>query len=547
MILDFNPKGGFFLLRVPRWECDPQVIMEEHGFDFSTPASTPAEAVLFTREPYAAVAFHDIATPLAQEQLVTLYNEIETSWAISSGAHIKCPADEELWPFQKGGVEYALRRQNSLIGDVPGLGKTAQAICFANEINARRVLVLCPASIRLQWAGQIRRWSTMPWPYHVHCILNGRRGVHPAAEWTVVSYDLARTPAIGGSLAEGSYDLLILDEGHYLKTIDAGRTRAVFGGGKKLTHPPLAGRSGAIIDLTGTPLPNRPREAYTALRGLCWDAIDFMSEDTFGERFNPVIRRKITKLDGTEAMVTDERTGRHGELQSRLRANIMVRRMKHGPRGVMTQLKLPLFDIVHMEETGPVKAALRAESMLDIDPEALDGADAEVLGAVATVRRLMGEALAPQAAAYTAMLLDGGEDKILLYAYHKSVIAYLARELNRYGVIVVDGSTGAIRKQEAVNDFQNIPGKRVFLGQLLAIGTGTDGLQLATARAVFAEADWTPGNNQQGIDRLDRGGQTGQVQADFLVARGSFSEKILAKSLRKGRVTDKALDRRMVG
>jgi superfamily II DNA or RNA helicase len=64
----------------------------------------------------------------------------------------------------------------------------------------------------------------MRWPYIVYPILKSSRGVHPTAEWTIVSYDLARTEAIGRALAAGTYDLIILDEAHMLKTVDSLRT-----------------------------------------------------------------------------------------------------------------------------------------------------------------------------------------------------------------------------------------------------------------------------------------------------------------------------------
>ena len=542
MQLDFNPANGAFILRIPRGAAlDPHTVQTEFGLDFSTTASTPDTAVLFTREPYAAVPFYEYATPEAQQELIGLQERVNQSWAPVSEAHIKCPAGEELWPFQKAGVEYALQRQNTLIGDVPGLGKTAQAICFANEISAKRVLVICPASIRLQWAKAIKRWTTMSWPYTIYPILAGRHGAHPTAAWTIVSYDLARTPGIGAALAQTTYDLLILDEAHYCKTIDAGRTRAIFGGGLTRAFTALHERCGAILALTGTPLPNRPREAYTLARGLCWDAIDFMSEESFSKRFNPSIR--MTSPNGK--VYIDERTGRHAELQARLRTNFMVRREKHGPNGVMQQLKLPVFDIIQMDTTGPVKQALKAESMLDIDPEDLSGLDGSVLGQIATVRRMMGVALAPQVAEYVEMLLDGGEEKILLYAYHKEVMSSLEAALRKHGVLRVDGSTSPQGKQDAIDEFGTDPRKKILLGQLLAMGTGTDGLQHVCSRVVFGEADWTPGNNQQGVDRLDRGGQQRTVLADFCVAPGSFSEKVLGTALRKNQTTHKALDRRV--
>ena len=537
MKLDYHPTTRAFTLSVGRREGDVQAIMREHGLDLSTPGSTPDTAMLFTKEPYAAVAFFQHATDAARAELLSLQGQINRSWATSSTRHIDVPADKELSPFQVAGVDYALSMGNTLIGDQPGLGKTMQAIAVANEMQAERVLVLCPANIRLQWCERIRSWTTMRYPYTVYPILHGRRGVHPNAEWTVISYDLARTEVIWRALAKGKYDLLILDEAHFLKTIDARRTRTVFGGGHHPAAEALSGRSSRILALTGTPLPNRPREAYTLARGLCWDAIDWMSEDRFTDRFNPSEQRETP--DGK--VYVDERSGRHFELQARLRANFMVRRLK---RDVLPQLKVPFLDIVHVEETGAVSAALKAEKLLDIDPEGLEGLDMKVLGQVSTVRRMMGIAIAPLAADYVEMLLDGGEEKVCVFAWHIEVLDILMRKLAKYSPLRIDGGTPPSRKPAIVAQFAR-PGSRLLIGNILSMGTGTDGLQEACQRGVAAEASWVSGDNEQIVDRLDRMGQKGQVLFDFLVARGSYSEHVLGSSLRKRKVTHTALDQRL--
>lgn len=543
MKLDFQRSKGTFTLHVPRSEGELiQTLMREHGLDMSLPASTAREAVLFTREPCAAVAFFDVATMDARAELEGLNAEIESSRASHSGIHVKCPPDMELWDFQKADIEYALRRNNTLVGDEPGLGKTPVAICYANEISAKRVLVLCPANIRLQWVKRIHQWTTMSWPFVVYPILSSRSGVHPTAQWTVVSYDLARTPIVGGQLAKGTYDLLILDEAHYLKTVDTRRTRAVFGGGHDRAFEALAARCGSVLALTGTPLPNRPREAYTLSRGLCFDAIDWASEDDFKERFNPSMQgERFDAVSGKTKIYIDERSGRHAELQNRLRSHFMVRHLK---REVMTQLKMPVYDLIQLEETGAVKAALRAESLLEIDPDNLEGADAEVLGHIAVVRRQMGIALAPQVADYIDMLIDGGEEKLVLFAWHVEVMNILQERLHRHGVLRIDGSTPPAKRQRLVDQFISDKRANVMLGNIQSMGTGTDGLQQVSCHALIAEPDWTPGNNVQCFDRLDRGGQTRTVQGDIFVAPGSFAERVLASALRKLQTTHKALDGR---
>jgi len=539
MILDFHSSTKAFTLAVDRHEADVHDLMVSHGLDMSTPLSTPDKAMLFTREPFAAVAFFNHATDTAKSELINIQEAVDRSWAISSTRHIDVPADKELSPFQVAGADYALSMGNTLIGDQPGLGKTMQAIAVANEMQAERVLVLCPANIRLQWCERIRTWTTMKYPYTVYPILHGRRGVHPTAEWTVISYDLARSEVVWRQLAKGSYDLLILDEAHALKTIDAKRTRAVFGrhDGHAQAAEALASRSSRILALTGTPLPNRPREAYTLSRGLCWDAIDWMSEDRFTTRFNPSEQRETS--DGK--IYIDERSGRHFELQARLRANFMVRRLK---RDVLPQLKVPFLDIVHVEETGAIKQALQAEKLLDIDPEDMTGLDITVRGQVSTVRRMMGLAIAPLAADYIDMLLDGGEEKVCVFAWHIEVLDILMQKLAKYSPLRIDGSTPSTRKPQIVAQFAK-PGHRLLIGNILSMGTGTDGLQEACQRGVAVESSWVSGENEQAVDRLDRMGQSGQVLFDFLVAPGSFSEHVLGSSLRKRKVTHTALDQKL--
>ena len=540
MLLEYNEHKSLFFLRVPRSDkIDISELRTSYGLDYSTSASSPSEAVLFTAEPYAAASFAGCATPQAKDKLKGILDAVAASRLQECDATFRCPADRELWPFQKASLSYALARDHTLVGDEPGLGKTEIAICYANELDAKHVLVICPANIRFQWQTRVYEWSTLLHPFHVDVVTKGKHGVHPDCPWTIVSYDLARTPAIAAALAANHYDLLILDEAHYVKTIDSKRTRCIFGGGEHRDTDPLFERATHTLALTGTPLPNRPREAYTLARGLCWDAIDWQSEEAFRERYNP----SMVCQTASGSRYVDERSGRHGELQNRMRANFMVRHLK---REVMPQLKLPIYDLVYLETTKAVKAALDAESLLAIDPEQLEGCDfsPDKMGQIAAARRLMGLALAPQVADYMEMLLVGGEDKLVLFAWHIGVLNILCERLAKWSPVRIDGSTGARQKQERVNTFVNDPGRHIIIGNIQSMGTGTDGLQLVSGHALIAEPSWVHSENVQAFDRLDRGGQVRQVQGDIFVAHNSLAEKILGTALRKGQITHATLDRR---
>jgi len=140
VILDYAESTKAFCLYVDRGEADIRALMEEHGLDFSKAASTHDRAVLFTREPYSAVNFFRDGTITAMNQLGHIWENIQTSRALTSNYRTTYPdtqqfADEIGKPYQFQGafIEYAMRRNGCLAGDEPGVGKTGEAVLLANE------------------------------------------------------------------------------------------------------------------------------------------------------------------------------------------------------------------------------------------------------------------------------------------------------------------------------------------------------------------------------------------------------------------------------
>ena len=264
-----------------------------------------------------------------------------------------------------------------------------------------------------------------------------------------------------------------------------------------------------------------------------------MNEEAFKERFNPV--KKARNRDNK--IYSREKTGRLFELQHRLRCNFMARRLK---RDVLDQLPEIQFEVVEVEETGEVRKALEAEKVLDIDPDTFDAEGIPILGAISTVRKIMGVATAPFAADYANMIMEGGEEKLVVFAWHIEVLNILEERLKKWGVVRVDGSTSTPRRQMAVEQFQLPDGPRVFIGNLQSIGTGVDGLQNVCNRGLFAECDWVPGNNfEQGVGRLERIGQRSGIFIEFLIPPGSIIAKIMGTALGKLKDIHNSLDERL--
>jgi superfamily II DNA or RNA helicase len=418
---------------------------------------------------------------------------------------------------------------------------TPMSIAFCNEKEAHRVLVIVPASVRIQWGERIREWSTIP-NVKVSVMLKVKDGIHPTAHYQIISYNAATNPNIIRAISKYEWDVLICDEIHALKSVDAIRTRAIFGNSRgEFQHgdvkmPAISKHCRMHLGLTGTPLLNRPSEVYTLIRHFDHEAIDYLGWEAFKERYNrqadmKTIQGKRFKLENTSLET---------ELQNRLRISFMTR---HEKKDVLTHMKPPRYSIVRVEENGTVRGALDAEGMLGLSVDEIQTTkDFEILGHIAEARRLMGIAIAPQIVEYASDFLEGSDEKLAIFGWHLDVLTLLENGLSRFGTVRVDGGKSANARQKAVDDFINQDDIRVFIGNIQAAGTGLDGLQKICSRCYLAEPDWVPAQNEQAVSRLDRIGQENIVSAEIFVAPGSISEKILVKALEKMNVIHRVLD-----
>jgi SNF2 family DNA or RNA helicase len=534
--------GEYFVLKVPAGAKTKKTVadlMAYRGLQFSISRSSKDEAVLFSSDPYSVC---DLATP-DSPKLGAYRRSIDLSRAENGKGTVRLPAGKELWNYQKATLDYLLARGGGINGDQPGLGKTPTSIAYCNEREAQRVLVIVPASLRLQWADRIKEWSVIP-RLKVSTMLKTKDGIHPTAHYQVISYEAARNPAIVKAILKYKWDVLICDEAHKLKNIEAVMTRAIVGNSKrefvyrKEKLPAIMTACKEFLALTGTLLLNRPSECYVLFRAFDWEAIDFMSEQDFKDRYNR--QAEMTTVSGKRFKL--ESTSLETELQNRLRANIMTR---HEKLDVLKDMKPPRYSVVRCEENGDVKAALDAENLLDFDVEQVETKkDIETLGHIAEARRLMGVALAPQIAEYAREFLENTEEKLTIFCWHHEVLDVFQEELKRFGVVRVDGRMSTKKKQENVNVFCENPETRVIIGNIQSMGTGTDGLQHVCWKCYIAEPDWVPAQNEQAVSRLDRFGQENIVSAEIFVAPGSITEKIFVRALKKLNTIHKVLDER---
>lgn len=530
--------GNNFILEVP--SAKKKIVADQmayRGLTFSTSASSRDKAVLWSTNPYSLADLADETCPT----LAPYRRKIELSRAIDGKGTSRLPPGLELWDYQKATLDYLLHRKGGINGDQPGLGKTPTSIAYANERNAHRVLVICPASVRLQWAEQVKKWSVIP-ALKVSTMLKVKDGIHPTAHYQIISYDAARNPAIIRAISKYDWDLLICDEAHKMKNIDALTTRAILGNTRgeyqhgEIKIKAIAHYCKEHLALTGTLLLNRPSECYNLIRFFDHEAIDFMSEEKFKDRYNQ--QADMRTIEGKRFKL--ESTSLETELQNRLRVNVMAR---HEKNEVLKFMKPPRYAIVRCEENGAVQGALAVEGMLGIPIDEIQTTkDFEILGHIAEARRLMGVALAPQISEYATDFLEGSDEKLVIFGWHLEVLDIFEERLARFGTVRIDGRKSPNARQKAVDDFISDPKVRVFIGNIQAAGTGLDGLQKVCSRCYLAEPDWVPAQNEQAVSRLDRFGQENLVTAEIFVAPGSISEKILVRALEKLNVIHRVLD-----
>ncbi len=478
--------------------------------------------------------------------------QVQRSWATEPLFYrAPAPPGAPVREYQLAGAEYALARDHALVGDQPGLGKSAEAILISNALGATRTLVVCPASLRLNWEREIWRWSTTP-NVRTYPVLAARDGVSPQAHYTIISYDLLRNQHILDALLALRWDHLVLDEAHYLKDPRGNqRTRAI------CAPDALPSAVGRITMLSGTILPNQPIECYNACRLLDWDAIDRMSLDSFrdyyydeGEGF---VTGPYTASDGHGGQV--RKHGRHwsahvrnvprnlDELRQRLRSRVMVRRLK---KDVLHELPPRQWHVFPLAPTPAMREALKhpgwkaAEQMYQMDLTAFD-AGVPIDGEISTARRLLGEAKAPAVAEYVRELFAEGVRKVVIGAWHLSVLAILRAKLDDLGIAYMDGSTSAKRKQAEVDRFQARDDVGIMLGQMLPLG---EGWTLTAAQdVILPEPHWVPGKNDQLLDRVHRHGQKGDMVTGHVpVVPNSLDERVLGRAIEKDVAIHQALD-----
>lgn len=475
--------------------------------------------------------------------------KIEASRNVDADVEVPAPDGLAYLPYQRGGVAYALAaKEGCLFGDEMGLGKTIQAIGVINaDEYTRRVLVICPKSLVLNWVKELRKWLTRPMPV-------ARVGwEHSDTAVTVSSYE--ETKKYQEHLTRG-WDLVVVDEAHLVKNPKAQRSKAVRA---------VSANARRRIAMTGTPIVNRPMELFPILALVAPEQWNPKGVDDKGQ-LRGAFAFGLRYAGGFKARWGWDFTGstNREELNDKLRATCMVRRLK---KDVLKDLPPKRRQIVPLQVEG-ADAAVRAEreaweeqelqleeararaelARASDDPEDYDRAAKDLsttarscFAMISKMRHATALLKVPAVIEHVRAALEDGDEKIILFAHHHDVIDQLKDGLMEFSPLVLTGETEINARQDRVERFQTDPRHRVFIGNIQAAGVGIT--LTASSHVVFAELSWVPGEVSQAEDRAHRIGQTDSVLVQHLVLDGSMDADMVATIVEKQRVMDDVLDR----
>jgi SWI/SNF-related matrix-associated actin-dependent regulator of chromatin subfamily A-like protein 1 len=478
-------------------------------------------------------------------------DRLAKSRAIDSSIEVPCPPGLEYKPYQRAGISYALQRKDTLVGDEMGLGKTVTALGFINKLEnaAKSVLVVGPATLAFNWKDEAERWLVDDWKIFVPRSGSDEVPATSGRLLVITNYEKVsgKKPTPLSKSLERTWDVMIFDEAHALKTPTSMRSQAVLG------ERGLLQRAHRSLFLTGTPMENFPREIWPIAATLC--PAKFGDWEAFTTRY---CGRHQEERNGELIWVTTG--GTHlGELQQRLRSNFMVRRLK---ADVMKELPPKRRQLVVLgdEEVDwsahpefkkwketyerQWEAALARVEAAKTSTEYrsavrnLDAITGVAFTETSDLRHKTALLKLPMCLKYLDELLASTTDSVVVFAHHNDVLEKL-REHFKDNSVLLYGGTPMKDRGEVIRMFQ-AGEKRVFLGSLKAAGIGIT-LHRACI-AVFVEGDWVPATMTQAEDRLCRIGQKKMVHVIHLALNFTLDVNMSRKVIAKQAMIDKALD-----
>ena len=420
------------------------------------------------------------------------------------------------YPYQLKGIARGLELKRFMNCDEPGLGKTLQSIATINLADAFPCLVVCPSSLKINWQREWEKFTDKKamvltdkvrdtWTFfyqtgmHQVFIVNYEslkkyfvQRIKKAEGWTLRDVEFRNSINL--------FKSVIIDESHRCKSASTQQAKFCKG---------ICTGKEWVIELTGTPVVNRPKDLIPQLAIL-------NRMDDFGG-YKPFVDRYCSGQREASNLK---------ELNFNLWKYCMFRREKSL---VLTDLPDKIRQVNTCEITNR-KEYMDAERDLimylqkykDADDEKIEKAlRGEVMVRINILRQISARGKVRDVIEFVKDFRENGKKIILFCSLHEVV-----DQLKRYfpTAVSVTGRDSQDEKQRAVDAFQNNPKADIIICSIKAAGVGLT--LTASSNVAFVEFPWTYADCCQCEDRAHRIGQKDSVTCYYFLGRRTIDEKV---------------------
>jgi SWI/SNF-related matrix-associated actin-dependent regulator 1 of chromatin subfamily A len=377
-------------------------------------------------------------------------------------------------------------QERLLLGDEMGLGKSLQALLCVLAGQYERTLIVCPSVVKVNWANEVDKWTDLD-----SSIIYGRQGEYERASVTIVNYDLL--PHRLEELLEHDFQCVVFDECHNLKNKKAQRTQAAL---KLAQWPTVKG----IIGMSGTPILNRPEEAFTVLNIL--KPTSFPDYFLFGKKYCAAIHNGYGWDFGGASNIETSEDGVTVPLNHLLK-DVMLRRSMDDPR-LSSQMPDLLETVLEVEIDRMAYDEAYNTCMDSLEYYRTTGSGSIppglLLNILTELRHAAGRAKIKVANQWMRDYYEQTGKPLVVFAHHKDVVEKLWNQNLRHGEMIA-GSTPDKQRQTIIKSFQE--GKRPFL--ICSTLAMKEGVNLDAAdTTLFVERQWVPAHEKQAAARVRR-------------------------------------------
>lgn len=426
----------------------------------------------------------------------------------------------EPYEYQKEGIAYALEKKRCIMGDEPGLGKTAQAIGTMTASGAWPALVICPSSLKVNWQREFKKFGGV----QAIILSDANRNTwqqfwksrdlynEPLAKVFITNYESLRKFFVKRINSTGRMTLrniefderinlfrsVIIDESHKCKSIKTQQSKFVQG---------IARGKEYILELTGTPVVNNNVDLIQQLN-IMERLEDFGGYKKFMDRY----------------CAGDNQSSHLKELNFFLNKFCFFRRQK---KDVLKWLpdKTRSYLVVDIDNRKEYNQAKRdviqyLRDFKNADDEKIQRAiRGAVMVKMGILKQISSKGKIKAAVDIIHNIIDGGE-KLIVFCFLKQVVEDIRKEFPN--AVTVTGDDDDKAKQRSVDAFQQDPSTNLIV---LNYRSGGTGLTLtAASNVLFIEFPWTYSDCCQAEDRAHRNGQKNAVTCTYLLGKDTIDE-----------------------